>query len=63
MGHLSYLPALDALVRRQLPEPVMKVVLQQVRQEGWQDVACGLWLVACGMWHVERLCRLRCMSR
>jgi hypothetical protein len=28
--HLSHLPALDALVRRPLPEAVMKVVLQQV---------------------------------
>jgi hypothetical protein len=51
VGHLSHLPALDALVRRQLPEPVMKVVLQQVRR----GVAGRKWLVAGGMWHVESL--------
>jgi hypothetical protein len=30
IAHLAHLPALDALVRRPLPEAVMKVVLQQV---------------------------------
>ena len=30
IAHLSHLPALDALVRRPLPESVMKGVLQQV---------------------------------